>query len=424
MLSITIAALGDSLTDEYRFYAPYRTSAENWPEIISTLRQSQVNFGPLTTRGRRGTRNQGYAEDWARSGATAEGVDLEGAGTTFVEQYEGDAKRRLPGLLTQPGGIAHIDVVNILIGSNDYIRALADSQTNPIKFFTNLATANTDILKALKKLVPLIHAANPNTHVIIDNIPPVTDFPLLERALTLLPAQTATLATTAINSDVSQINSEIAQYAQNHGAGVVDVNGLIRNFVNHSYIDGVYINPKGVGPIDTDFFLGDGIHPGTVAQGLLTNAIIAQIDSYYPGAITPLSSAEIVHLAASAQPKTLSLLTATSAKLAPGGTVVIADRLFRFPPVHETSADPPAPRNLESYPVPTGTVKFIDASHGDEVLATVRLNSAGVASFRTSSLKTGLNQITAIYSGDRVYPPSTSEGLSIAVEARAQTTQG
>ena len=45
MLSITIAALGDSVTDEYQFYAPYRTAAMNWPEIISTLRPTQVSSG-------------------------------------------------------------------------------------------------------------------------------------------------------------------------------------------------------------------------------------------------------------------------------------------------------------------------------------------------------------------------------------------
>ena len=52
VLSITIAALGDSLTDEYQFYAPYRTAAENWPEILSNLRPTQVDLGPFTASGR------------------------------------------------------------------------------------------------------------------------------------------------------------------------------------------------------------------------------------------------------------------------------------------------------------------------------------------------------------------------------------
>jgi len=91
MLSITIAALGDSLTDEYQFYAPYRTAAENWPEIISTLRSSQVDLGAFsaTGAGRGQTRNQGYAQDWALQGATAQGDDVVGYNATFVNQYRG-----------------------------------------------------------------------------------------------------------------------------------------------------------------------------------------------------------------------------------------------------------------------------------------------------------------------------------------------
>ncbi len=417
VLSITIAALGDSLTDEYQFYAPYRTAAENWPEILSNLRPTQVDLGPFTASGRGETRNQGYAEDWARSGATAAGDDIEGAGTTFVEQYDGGFQPGLPGLLTQPGGISSINVVNILIGANDYISAVTSGLTNPNKLVTTLTAANAGILAALETVVPLIHAANPHTAVILDNIPPITDFPLFQAAVSLMPAQTATLVTTAINSALSQINSEIAQYAHSQGAGLVDDNGLIHDFVTDPYLDGTYINPKVVGPVYTDMFLGDGVHPGTIAQGLLANAIIAQIDSFYPGAIAPLSGAEILQLAASAQPKTESVLTASSAGLTPGRTVAFTERIITFPSIFETSASPPAPGDLEAYPTATGTVTFLD---GDKVLAIEQLNSAGAASFRTSSLRPGLHTITALYSGDAVYPQAASTAVTIAVGSEAQ----
>ena len=86
---IRIGSLGDSLTDEYQFYPPDRTAAQNWVEILSTLLPSQVSFGAFSTTSRGETRNQGYAQDWARSGATAVGLDVSGAGTTFANQYDG-----------------------------------------------------------------------------------------------------------------------------------------------------------------------------------------------------------------------------------------------------------------------------------------------------------------------------------------------
>ena len=96
-----------------------------------TGRKSSRTFGRLRSilgRFRRAVpvsdrlRNQGYAQDWALQGATAQGDDLVGYGATFAEEYEGGFSPGLPGLLTQPGGISNINVVNILIGGNDYFR--------------------------------------------------------------------------------------------------------------------------------------------------------------------------------------------------------------------------------------------------------------------------------------------------------------
>ena len=56
---------------------------------LSALRPSQVSFGDFSTTMRGETRNQGYAQDWVRSGATATGDDIVGAGTTFINQYNG-----------------------------------------------------------------------------------------------------------------------------------------------------------------------------------------------------------------------------------------------------------------------------------------------------------------------------------------------
>ena len=63
---------------------------------------------------------------------------------------------------------------------------------------------------------------------------------------------------------------------------------------------------------------------------------------------------------------------------------------------------------------PTGTVTFLD---GPDTLGTAALNSAGVATFTTSSLPLGKHSIAAIYPGDSNNPGSTSASLTEAILA-------
>src|SRR5829696_8124156 len=69
---ITVGALGDSYTDEYRSYTPDRALARNWVEILSATRVA--NCGAFSNAGRGERRNQGFAFNWARSDATSDDV--------------------------------------------------------------------------------------------------------------------------------------------------------------------------------------------------------------------------------------------------------------------------------------------------------------------------------------------------------------
>jgi uncharacterized repeat protein (TIGR03803 family) len=74
--------------------------------------------------------------------------------------------------------------------------------------------------------------------------------------------------------------------------------------------------------------------------------------------------------------------------------------------------------NPQSLGIPTGTVTFYD---GSTSLATVPLNSSGNAGYQTSSLSAGSHSLTASYSGDNNYLPSTSAVVIQQVNAPAVT---
>jgi len=441
MLSITIAALGDSLTDEYQFYAPYRTAAENWPEIISTLRPTQVDLGAVSATGvgRGQTRNQGYAQDWALQGATSQGNDVVGYGATFENEYNGGyMSSALPGLLTQTGGISNINVVNILIGGNDYFRALEQAVQTGLSF-SNLGKivqifeqTNAGVVSALQTVVPLIETANPNTHIIIDTVPTVAATPIVQNLVAGVGSGLGRIVTAFINNEVDNLDykgsppnstpvyESITQFATSNHLGLVDANKLVTDFQANPVFDNTYINPAGAGPAYTDMFVGDGIHPGTIAQGILTNAIISQIDTWYPGAITPLSNAEILGLAQSTQRQTQAYLASSAGNVAPGQPLTFTVAVPKFPANFETSPSPPASPGYIPYPAATGIVTFIDDSYGNKVLATEQLNPASLATFTTTGLGVGLHEITAVYSGNSVYPPTVTQPVWIAVGSTAQ----
>ena len=69
--------------------------------------------------------------------------------------------------------------------------------------------------------------------------------------------------------------------------------------------------------------------------------------------------------------------------------------------------------------IPTGSVSFFD---GATFLNTVALNSAGTASFTTSTLTAGSHSITASYSGDSNFLPSPSNTVNQTINQAATNT--
>ena len=208
---------------------------------------------------------------------------------------------------------------------------------------------------------------------------------------------------------------------------LIDLDKVFDAFTANPVIDGTYINPTAGGPNYTDLFVGDDFHPGTVAQAILANAIVGQIDQFFPGAITPLSDHEIVAFAQAVQPVTQTLLTASAGSANSGAPITFTIQVSNFPNVNSTTTS--VFDNYSANP-PTGTVTFIDAAQGNKLLGIASLVPVGsgptsysgsVATFTTSSLGTGLHQVVAIYNGDSVYPAASTSTALAYVGTPSQT---
>jgi hypothetical protein len=159
----------------------------------------------------------------------------------------------------------------------------------------------------------------------------------------------------------------------------------------------------------TDLFVGDLFHPGSIAQGLLANGFIGAFNTLLPGqAVTPLTDAEIVAFARSIQPVTTATLTASAPSALPGQPVTFTVQVATFPSFFSAS-------NAGTFPVPTGTVSFIDAAAGNRLLGIATLDAQGRAQLQVDSLPEGAHTIIASYSGNTVYPAASPSSASVVV---------
>jgi hypothetical protein len=149
-----IGVLGDSYSDEYRFYPRDRTTARNWVEILAETRE--LNFGRLTTEHRGEPQNQGYEFNWARSDATTADLIATGQHTGLAAQV----------------ACSEITVVVIFIGGNDFINALvSDNPTAVLELVLARASAN------LQLALDTILKASPSAQVLLATSPNILELP-------------------------------------------------------------------------------------------------------------------------------------------------------------------------------------------------------------------------------------------------------
>lgn len=137
-------------------------------------------------------------------------------------------------------------------------------------------------------------------------------------------------------------------------------------------------------------------------------------------------SPQMVTLTGFALPAPVNTVTTLSSSLNPAG---VGQAVTFTATVTPTPVNPNpgvvGPRSDAIHPAPDGpgtpfgTINFFN---GEQRIAIAALNSSGVATFTTSNLPVGTNQITAVYSGNAGSNPSSSTVLPEVITAIATST--
>jgi lysophospholipase L1-like esterase len=289
---VTVGALGDSYTDEYRFYPPDRSRARNWVEMLSATRG--VSFGPFTTHSRGEPRNQGFAFDWALSGATSNDM----------------VRDQLPGLAAQVAR-GKVRYAWVFIGGNDFLyllRNLATGRVTPDQALTAIGQVESQVEANFTFAVNTLLAANPKVKLVVSTVPEVSLLPLVRTGAALIPGAGPVIA--AAGQQIQKYDALIRNTAAGNGrvalvdlaAAAAQLSAAARG--GSAPFGGTTIDLGRAGDGFHHFFLADGIHAGTVGQGLIAEGFVQAVDAKFGAHLRPLTPRQIVQFARTIQSST------------------------------------------------------------------------------------------------------------------------
>lgn len=277
--SIGFGVMGDSYSDEYQFYAPDRTTARNWVEILAAKRG--VNFGRFSTMSRGEPRNQGYAYNWARSDATTDDLIRTGQHTGLAAQVaRGDVK-----------------MIYVCIGGNDFINAMKSA--DPLKALHDMrprATAN------YRLAVRTVLNAHPDCRVILATLPDIRNLP--EFAGPIESEQIKPRVADAFTAAMHEFNERIRELAASSPRIALvdfDLTARVMTLVSRDtlYLGSIVLDRRHPANALDHFFLADSRHPGTLGQGLMAHLIVETLNKRFDMGIPPLTNAEVLAFARS-----------------------------------------------------------------------------------------------------------------------------
>ncbi len=274
-----VGVLGDSYSDEYQFYAPHRSTARNWVEILAATRG--VDFGEFRPGGWGEPRNQGYAYNWARSGATS--ADMIATG-----QHTGLAVQVAKGEVT---------AAVLFVGGNDFIYALQSDDPR-----SALAGLGRKAAENVKVAAETLLAASPRVRLVIATVPDILDLPEFRDASRGVRPEPALAG--LVLAEMGVFNAEIRRMAGARDRVVVFDFARVSLAARVLWPRTIAVSGRRIDrhrSADTldGLFLADERHLGTISQGLLAKLLLDVLNRKCDAGIPPLDDREVVAFAES-----------------------------------------------------------------------------------------------------------------------------
>jgi phospholipase/lecithinase/hemolysin len=284
-----VGVIGDSISDEYRFYAPDRVTARNWVEILSAARG--LDFGAPSIASPGGTWDRRFAYNWSQSSSTTSSLM---------------AQRQHKGLAAQVAGGAPIGLAAVTVGTNDFAHVLFTSRSVEAMGPT-LDRASSNLAAILDSLL----AASPTLKVAAFTAVDLRQSPLIRGASEaglIAPAMAR-----AYGAAVACFNERLRDYASGIGRRivVVDEDRLLFDIVtaDRFAVGSVELDRFVAGNDIRHLFLRDGFHPGTIGQCLIANEFLGAINAGFGTHVPLLGGEEMVGIAGDVpRPTGLSLI--------------------------------------------------------------------------------------------------------------------
>jgi lysophospholipase L1-like esterase len=275
-----IAVLGDSQSDEYRADDQrggiYADTTLNWVELLATHRKLPFGQWGEFEEPRRG----GYEYNWARSGATAYSMLVSGQHTGVVEQIKK----------------GEVNVVVIFIGVNDFAPYITQDGYQSI-YDGSLSDADATqkvngLVADIKTAVDVVDAAG-NAHIILVKIPDWGNhlgvqvaFPFPEKRF-------------RVSQAVQNANDQLDDVAKEKNIPIIDPNEFFKSISRNNTGVNVQLGELTLQRLlltddPKNMFLSDGVHLGTVMNGLFANYMIENFNTHLGTHIKPFSTKEIL----------------------------------------------------------------------------------------------------------------------------------
>lgn len=264
--ALGIGVIADSCCDEYRADdnrgGAFGATTLNWVELFAKYRN--WDLGRWGVWG--GPRRSGYEYNWSRSGATT--FDMISNG-----QHTGLANQALAG---------KVQLALIFIGSNDFAPYRSDGYS-PIYTGTLSGSALQIKLDAVANNIKQAADTLRNAGVQRVAVAGIPDWGMSPNVVRSFPNATGRQRVTAA---VANVNNQIKNYLALHQQSVyIDSDLLAQSLLGGGaangklIVGGVEINLLTNGDDPHNFLLADGIHAGTVAEGLTANFIAGYLNT-------------------------------------------------------------------------------------------------------------------------------------------------